>query len=97
MMKQPFSLADLRKYPREILLASLIGLLIYFIERADKAGEENARLNARIDTINTERLRLYDKVIFQDMLLQKQAHTKELTDSLIRSVTENQVQKILEK
>lgn len=90
-IKQPFTLADLRKYPREILLAALIGLLIYFIERADKVSQENSRLNARIDTINTERLRLYDKVIFQGLIV-KQLQEK---DSVLKVNTQKYVNQIL--
>lgn len=94
-LKQPFSLPDIRKYPREVLITVLIGLLIYFIQRADNASGENSRLNARIDTINTERLRLYDKVIFQHRVIEQQNNDKKATDSLLRQETQPQVEKLL--
>jgi hypothetical protein len=70
-LKQPFSLLDIKKYPVQILIACLIGAILYFNEQRTIAETEVQRLNARIDTINTERLRLYDQVIFQDVLLKK--------------------------
>lgn len=94
-LKQPFSLPDIRKYPREVLITLLIGLVFYFIQRADVTIQENSRLNARIDTINTERLRLYDRVIFQDRIIEKQKNEKTATDSLIRQETQSQVEKLL--
>lgn len=94
-LKQPFSLPDIRKYPREVLIALLIGLLLYFISRADKVTVENSRLNARIDTIITERLRLYDRVIFQDRIIERQKSEKTATDSLLRQETQPQVERLL--
>lgn len=94
-LKQPFSLPDIRKYPREILIAVLIGLLYYFIADNDAKELENKRLNARIDTIATERLRLYDKIIFQDRIIEKQKSDSKATDSLLRKQTQPQVEQIL--
>lgn len=94
-LKQPFSLLDIKKYPVQVLIACLIGAVIYFNEQRFEAENEVKRLNARIDTINTERLRLYDKVIFQDVLLQKLKNGTVPVDEL-REQTQKPVNKILE-
>lgn len=93
-LKQPFSLLDIKKYPVQVLIACLIGAVIYFNEQRFDAENEVKRLNARIDTINTERLRLYDKVIFQDILLKQLQSTSIPVDEL-RGQTQQPVSKIL--
>lgn len=90
-VKQPFSLTDIAKFPKEVLIAVLVGLLIYFIERADKAELEATRLNARIDSINTDRVRLYDKLFLQRQLLQEEQQA----DSLLRAKTTSQITRLL--
>jgi hypothetical protein len=94
-LKQPFSLPDIRKYPKEVIIALLIGLLFYFITRADNKDAENTRLNARIDTIKTETIRLYEKVIFQEQVIRQQKMKEKATDSLLRQETQPQVEKLL--
>lgn len=90
-VKQPFSLTDIAKFPKECLIAILIGLLWYFIERADLAAEESARLNARIDSINTDRVRLYDKLFLQRQLLEQQQES----DSVLRAKTTRRIKQLL--
>lgn len=100
-LTQPFSLPDIRKYPKEVLIAVLLGLLVYFINRADSSDSkkdiEIARLNARIDTIRTQRVTLYDKIFFKDEVIKRQADTIRATDSLLRKATQPQVEKILKQ
>ena len=94
-LKQPFSPSEIRKYPKEVIIALLIGLLIYFISRADTKDAENTRLNARVDSIATDRIRLYEKVIFQDQIIKQQQNKEKATDSLLRQETQPQVEKLL--
>ena len=96
-LKQPFSLPDIRKYPREVLIAVLIGLLIFFITRGDNKESEITRLNGRIDTINTEKIRLYETVIFQNQVIKKQVSDIKASDSLLRQETQPQVEKLLKR
>jgi hypothetical protein len=94
--QQPFELSNIKKYPAQVLIAILVALLIYFINRADTEAEEVERLNARIDTINTERLRLYDRVIFQDYLLKNMQKNAVPVEEL-KEQTEPQVKQILKQ
>ena len=89
--QKPFSVADVAKYPKEVLIVFLIGLNLYSFTRKDDCSVEVQRLNARIDTINTERLRLYDKVIFQGLMV-RQLQEK---DSVLKVNTRKYVTKIL--
>lgn len=93
-LKQPFSLLDIKKYPIQVLIACLIAAIIYFNQQRYDAESEVRRLNGRIDTINTERLRLYDKVIFQDVLLKQLKNGTVPVDEL-REQTQQPVSKIL--
>jgi hypothetical protein len=92
-IKQPFSILDIKKYPTQVLIATLIGLLIYFIGKADNEADEVLKLNAQINTIYAERNALYEKIIFQDRQLKSLQNSIPVDE--LREQTQQPVNKIL--
>ncbi len=96
-MEQPYSLPDIRKYPREIVISILVAMLAWQISRNDELKSDNDRLHGRVDTLQTVRIRMYDQMFWKDKTIEIQSNKIKMTDSLLREKTQPEVEQILKK
>lgn len=102
-LPQPFDQEDIRKDPKAVVIALLIGLLLIFgsvigvlyYRKEDKEEDYQSKIDGLYSTIlkeRNDRIFFYEKMIF----FQRENEKLKSKDSLIKQRTEPLVQKILQ-
>lgn len=105
-LPQPFSIQDIEKRPKAVVISLLIGLLLItctvigflFVRKEDDQEHCEVEKQALIKTIleeRNDRIQLYEGMIFyksENQSLREEMQTK---DSIVRDKTEGFVKKIL--
>lgn len=105
-LPKPFSIEEIQKHPKAVLIAVLIGLLMLFgsmlisvfykrEENVDDCQEERKQLYSLILKERQDRILLYENMIFYKEKASKLEEQQTLTDSLYRVKTQELVNKIL--
>ncbi|MHC5353096.1 hypothetical protein ACYSNX_02735 [Myroides sp. LJL115] len=105
-LPKPFSIEEIQKYPKAVMIAFLIGLLVLFggmlisvfykrEESVDDCEAERKQLYSLILQERQDRILLYEDMIFYKEKAIKLEEQQTVTDSLYRSKTQQLVNKIL--
>ncbi|MGG5507906.1 MULTISPECIES: hypothetical protein [unclassified Myroides] len=105
-LPKPFSIEEIQKYPKAVIIAFLIGLLVLFggmligifYKREDSATDcetEKKQLYGLILKEREDRILLYENMIFYKDKVNTLEQQQTSTDSLYRSKTQQLVNKIL--
>lgn len=105
-LPKPFSIEEIQKYPKAVIIAFLIGLLVLFggmlinvfYKREDSVDDceaEKKELYSLILKERQDRILLYEDMIFYKEKAIKLEEQQTVTDSLYRSKTQQLVNKIL--
>lgn len=107
-LPKPFSIEEIQKYPKAVVIALLIGMLLLFgsvitflfIRKEDadhKCEEEKKELYDIIINGQNERIALYEDLIFYKQRTKELKTEIQAKDSIVRDKTETIVKKILQK
>jgi|SRR5690554_1124560 len=102
----PFSIEEIQKYPKAVVIALLIGLLLLFgsvitflfirkEDAAHKCEDEKKELYDLIIKERNERITLYESLIFYQQENKELKTEMQVKDSIVRDKTEAIVKKIL--
>lgn len=105
-LPQPFSIDDIQKRPKAVVISLLIGLLLItcsvigflFIRKEDDMEHCEVEKQALIKTIieeRNDRIKLYEGMIFYKSENQSLKYEMQAKDSIVRDKTEGFVKKIL--
>lgn len=107
-LPKPFSIEEIQKYPKAVVIALLIGLLLLFgsvitflfIRKEDadtKCETEKKELYDIIIKERNDRIDLYENLIFYKNKSEELETEIQVKDSIVRDKTETIVKKILQK
>jgi hypothetical protein len=92
---KPYSITEIRKYPLAVAFSIVVGLLAICVGVIlEKSIRENELVD-KADREKTERIKLYESLIFYKEKSEKLEVQQNQSDSIVRHVTEPFVNKIL--
>lgn len=105
-LPKPFSIEEIQKYPKAVVIAILIGLLLLFGSvitylfvrkeaSEEKCEDEKKELYDIIITERNDRIALYESLIFYKKRSVDLENEIQIKDSIVREKTETIVKKLL--
>jgi len=92
---KPYSIAEIRKYPLAVAFSIVVGLLAICVGIILEKNIREDELIDKADREKTERIRLYESLIFYKEKSETLEIQQNQSDSIVREATEPFVHKIL--